>query len=216
MPAHHVAQPHLDRHERREGERRVLVELLQPPAQRVVVHDATRVGCDDPQQDPAQGGLPDTARTAERDALARAYAHVEVGEEPLGAVRLGEAGRLDEWLARGLPPGALPRVPPPLGGGRDEAAGVVVPRIVEHLLRVARLEDLGVAHDRDLAAQRRGEPQVVGDGEEQATAGDVAEEQLGEAVDRGRVQALGGLVDDQHAGASDRRRGVRHALGHVA
>ena len=216
VAAYDVAQPGLDRHECREGERRVLVELLHPARQRRVVDDPPGVHPDEPEQRPAERGLADPARAAQRDPLPRVHPHVEVGEEHLLAVGLADAGRRDQRLARRRPAGALPRVAPPRGVGGDEPAAVGVDGTLQHLGGGTVLDHLGVAHHRDVAPEGRGEAQVVGDRQQQPAGVDVATQQLREPVDRGRVEALGRLVDHQHPGATDRRGGVRHPLGHAA
>lgn len=78
------------------------------------------------------------------------------------------------------------------------------------------LHHLAFAQHDHLAAQRLGYCQVVRDGQQAATRGQHAAEEVDGAVAPMRIQALGGLVHHQHLRTAGQGDGRHRALGHTA
>lgn len=103
------------------------------------------------------------------------------------------------------------------GGGLDQALGVGVTRVLEHLETGPGLHHAAAVHDDDVLGALGGQPQVVGD--EEHRGAQLAHEGLEVVEDApldGDVQGAGGLVGDEQVGAGGQSDGDEGALTHAA
>ena len=219
-------------------------ELLGPQGGQVhpVVEHLAGGGVDEVQDDVGNRGLARAglAHERRRRALADAEADVVDGGEglvlALGAAHLEDLGEVlhaqdllggarsqagaQELVVGDLDAAGVGGLDAPGGqggGGLDQALGVGVAGVLEHLEAGAGLDDPAAVHDDDVLGPLSGQPQVVGD--EEHRGAQLAHEGLEVVEDAsldGDVQGAGGLVGDEQVGAGRQADGDEGALAHAA